>query len=463
MRLLELLESRLTGSHTGTDVLCRKSVASLRQYLSTRADSDPALAELATAIRGWQTDMERRGIKPLTQRRYVESLRALYNKAVAQGLAETDGVFNQVLAALHGGGAPAVRPQREAAPPTVHVDCLRQLVQRAPSRNRELDLMRDVFVYSLYHAGLEPEAIPALTASPTGRDCAQAAAIVERYAAPRRKYLFPLSQGRTTDHRIALTLQARIPAVLTYLGYPEAVPFTRQAVRALWTEVARRCRIPDADIRAALGEADDEVRDEVLGTVADYLNDSTPQWYAMKLRRGVTPDDIQCRLADEPTRADRPLQTYYPCEEITRRVGKKLKHTTRAYISEVLFFRVPFYEILPLFRLIGDMAWCYRTANTPGAPYAVIHDLDRFQRCVGQLTPDMQVEPLDDADLGVGQTVRITGGCMEGYEGQIFSLPKADGATTDSTKRLFKLKLISDKGLKITVDIPEYYIEKLDK
>ncbi|MDE5651411.1 MAG: hypothetical protein K2I35_10550, partial [Duncaniella sp.] len=152
---------------------------------------------------------------------------------------------------------------------------------------------------------------------------------------------------------------------------------------------------------------------------------------------------------------------FYPMESIAKRVGKKLRHETKAVIENVLFFKSADDEIKPLFRIIGDMAWCYKQANTPDSPYATISDssMAAFQQMIRQFTPDIEISLHRNRPDMLNRKVRITGGPMAGYEG-IISEIVSDGDGSPLT-RIFRLEITGSYQIEWMVKIAEAYIQDI--
>lgn len=435
----------------GNADLCAKALRSLRR---AAADCDAMFLPLAEAARLWAAAMTLHGLRPLTILRYLESVRSLFNKA---GIPFT---FATPLPS-------ADTPERPVLP------ALRRLAERSARLASPLRLASDAFLIALYAGGISLEEVVGLrldsNATHRLRLIPQAKEIIDRYAAPRRKYLLPLSQGRQATATISAELLRRLSAIFpdifcdrdsqggrkgsdasgktaghiggialrlaidAGLTVREAADFTRQTVAGL---VEPR-------------EIEEEKQLRLLRIVADAVSDPYPRWYAMRMRRGITPEQIAERLAQDSLRP-KEIRTYYPCEEIARRVGKKLTASTRAYIADVLFFRSDPAGVLPLFRRIGDLAWCYRTSPDPSSPYAAISDRDMraFQRRIGQFTDDIEIAAdTETPDFSLGQQVRIASGPMAGYEGRVLTLPQGN-------RRMLRLAVTADRGLLLTLTIP---------
>lgn len=115
----------------------------------------------------------------------------------------------------------------------------------------------------------------------------------------------------------------------------------------------------------------------------------------------------------------------------------------------------------PLFNLIGDLAWCFRTVNRPQAPYAVISgkEMDCFQKVIGVLDESIKMEFVQNPDLIPDRKVRITGGEFNGYEGTIY---RQKGTVEDSDMRYFILRINDSNNIVWQVKIEEIFIEPLD-
>lgn len=243
-------------------------------------------------------------------------------------------------------------------------------------------------------------------------------------------------------------------------------------IKALWGAFAHKAGVAPAVARAVLGDLppecawlspvraaniDEADRMAVICRVADFINPAAPRWHVMRLRRGITPDDIRATVGEGTETSlytSPPFALYYPTRRVARREGKKLTFHDEPFLPGILFFRTRTDRVAALMARMADKAWCYRTVNTPNAPYAVIPDaeMERFRKYTGCLTPDADVALADTRTLGPGTRVRITGGVMEGYEGVVY------GRGEDLT---FALRLTADTALKWTVSVPPDMVEPL--
>ena len=162
--------------------------------------------------------------------------------------------------------------------------------------------------------------------------------------------------------------------------------------------------------------------DLATNRVSTAVADDSEHWYAMKLRRQCVPEDVYATLyANKRYPHLRTPVTYYPCDDVTRHVGKRLTQTSRAYIADVLFFRTKPHNVPLIASIVGEVAWIYRHVNDTNSPYAIIpqREMANFQAAVAHFTPDIDVSFVRQDEVIVGRRVRITGGQFAGCEGII--------------------------------------------
>ena len=157
------------------------------------------------------------------------------------------------------------------------------------------------------------------------------------------------------------------------------------------------------------------------------------------------------------------VSLFYPSEEITRAIGKKIVTRQRPFIHSVVFFRAKLTDIGRLFARIGDLAWCYRQSARPGAPYAHISDTQfyLFQQTIARFTPDYEVAPTGELELNQGDRVEILGGLFTGKEATVEELrvksEESSNTSAENGKRktendnasgvVYRLNIIGDNGI----------------
>ncbi|MDE5687609.1 MAG: hypothetical protein K2I18_03165 [Paramuribaculum sp.] len=417
-----------------------------------------------TALKSWISDMLRIGRTYSTQKRYLGKIHALYC-ALNGKASDTEKMFAIATSLLS-------KEEKVKLPDfSENIRLIRQAARKPAYKNASFLLYLRIFLYSLYNAGEDIRNIVSLTRNSLPEMCAQAQKIVDESVLPQRKYVFALEQGRKSDNVIVRETLRKIGAVLTSIGIKLNKPFDENTIAEIWIEVARMAGIEDNVIAAVAGQNTElpaylrmiepavltpEQRYDTLCAVADYIHDTTEKWYVMNLRNNK-PADIEERLAAAEGCPVKKLHTFYPCEKIVVKDGKKKRIESRPVIREILFFKTRPEYVKPIFRAIGDLAWCFRAnPSDPDSPYSVVNSrqMELFQICICQFSDDMEISVVSAPEIMSGQKVRITGGIMEGYEGIVI-----DSSTDGNNMRTFGLQLANNSTLTWKVDIDERFIE----
>ncbi len=157
------------------------------------------------------------------------------------------------------------------------------------------------------------------------------------------------------------------------------------------------------------------------------------------------------------------IQLFYPSEEITRAIGKKIVTRQRPFIHSVVFFRAKLTDIGRLFARIGDLAWCYRQTAQPGAPYAHITDAQfrLFQQTISRFTPDYEVAPIGELELKEGDRVEILGGPFTGQNATIVaknpesrdSESAAGLSQGEVNSTIYRLNILGENGIEWRINL----------
>lgn len=442
---VDFFKSAILGQSGETQAAYGRVIKSFYTFLSAHGLIISDLSE--AMVTDWAIELLRNGLSPKNVRKYTDILASLVNSATKAGIIT---------------GADQVRKARARigewckADPCVEPAAEEEFVRRftalmranpetlAGSGNVKSRVWRDVILLSLLNGGMDLVEAARLTKDDqTGRN-EETAAVIERNQSPqRRKYVFDLDQSAMTPRQFAAEVRKRTLQLLHDRVSP-AIADPQQAVRSMWVETVMRggatastalgCQpeglkcltLPPIAGRTEVGHA---LKEELMNTVASTIVNNPQRWYAMHMRRRVTPEDIDRQIEDEAA-PWKPAATFYPLAEITKRIKGKRVTLQKPYITDVLFFKSRVTDILPLFRRIGDKAWCYRTTNAPGAPYATIpqSEMSRFQAAIGEFTPDTELYPLDAAPLAPGDEVVVLGGLLAGSCGKV-SKPVKDRKT----------------------------------
>ncbi|MDE6511819.1 MAG: hypothetical protein K2L00_06990, partial [Muribaculaceae bacterium] len=292
---------------------------------------------------------------------------------------------------------------------------------------------------------------------------------------PQAKYVFPLQQGKRREPAILKDLLTELRATGQRAGLKFSESFSRESITAIWVAAALREDVPYAEIRGMLhvlpaayscltlispAEISEARKSEILGIVAYSITNKNPGWFVLRLRSGVTPDRIKERLKERESPLQLQIQYYYPLRSIKRIEKKKVVSEEVPVIPGLLFFRLPYDRVAPLIGVIGDMAWCYRSSNTPESPYSVIPQAEMrvFQRCVGAFTEDVEMDIISSLPpLNVGDEVMIEDGShLDGQHAVIRKVRNVDGTLT------YTLRLSDTEFIKFQdVNLPASHLSKV--
>ena len=155
----------------------------------------------------------------------------------------------------------------------------------------------------------------------------------------------------------------------------------------------------------------------------------------MRLRPGIKFNRLTERLSEIDEQYFKP-ELFYPCNEIAKRIKKKIVYEEKPILPDIVFFKSRVTDIQPLFNKIWDLAWCY----TDGGTYASIPKkaMENFQRAIGMFTPDYEVGPVGTIPLRKGDKIVVVGGAMAGRQGEIID------ETWDEQNVIYRIMLWGD-------------------
>lgn len=395
------------------------------------------------SIRLWIVDMLLKGMKQTTCRRYVYALRSLYRDMNVDKHSGYDP-FESVKEFTE---YSYKSPDKRIAD---NLSLLRRLLKK--DRKDSDWIISNVIQYLFYNVDASLEDVVSLRFGDICINCPQTDDIVESMRlSPQQKYVFPLYQGKKRNPRIISDLIVDMKTTLRSVGMDFGNSFSRESLTEMWIASALGCGISVSEIRGIIpsvpsgfaflsliepAEINETRKTEIVTLVAETFNDKTIRWYVMKLRTGVTPDDITGSLPHGDNSPYKELSFYYPVRKNVRRNNKdKKKMVTRMvpYLPGLLFFRLRSDKVGKFMSGIGNMAWCYRRTNSPDSPYSYItqHEMTRFQRHIGKLTSDIEIELINHRQANIGDKVKINGGgLLDGMEGIVREICNTDGTRT---------------------------------
>lgn len=415
-------------------------------------------------LRFWTASMLMNGMRPSTSRRYMGRIHSMFGEW-RDGATGADPFPDSVAALLTSYESNSV----EAAE---NLSLLPRLIGKS-ERSADFSTI-ELFLYLLYDPSQTILDAASLTFDIAEPFCPQIDDIIDhRPRRNSRKYVFSLSQGKTSLKHLSHLATESLSTLLRGVGMKFSKGFSRDSITSMWIVAAMKCGVTLPDIRSVIAgipsdfpslsllrknEISESRRREIICQVANAINDNAMRWFVMRLRQGVGVEDVKARIKDTlPGRLENML-FFAPTREEVRKENKKIIREQVPVIPGLLFFKTQKVKVKSLFAAIGDLAWCYRVNASPGSDYSVISNsqMAMFQRCVGQFTPDTRVDLVEvDTPLEIGRKVRITGGMMEGYEGEILDVKKEKG------ERIFFLKITNTTRAVWRANVEDVYIQPL--
>ncbi|MDE7141702.1 MAG: hypothetical protein K2O33_02255 [Muribaculaceae bacterium] len=312
---------------------------------------------------------------------------------------------------------------------------LLNVTRLADRQTGELSVATDLLLFSLLNRGMDLSDVARLKRSDLDAFGLESRRVAARHTEPRRKYVFPLGQSVKTDKQLDDYVGRLVSRLLVYRNI-ELPGTASDAARCYWAYAAMRFGASGGMVVGTLGrrpagmpvlglcehggEIPAEHQDALAQAVAALFVDNPNNWYAMRLRPGVKFSSLERRFDELGDLVMRP-ELFYPCDEIARRVRKRLVYEQKPVLPDIVFFKSRVTDILPMFAKIGDIAWCYKHDGS----YAAIPKgaMERFQRTIGKFTPDYEVGPAGAIELRKGDRVVVVGGPFAGQEGEILDEP----------------------------------------
>ncbi len=474
----DFFRSRLSDLSAETASKYSRTISDLDCFLTghrlSLSDISPAM------VADWATELFRQGLAVNTVVRHLNILSALIKWAVKKNMIAPDDSPRQLAKLLESqnfsGSLVSKTPQSSGSLVSKHPGSLvvknskfLLVLREILKKQSDFDVYEDLLLFSLVNGALPLVEVAMIKKGDTDKYNNEVSRlIIARNQSPRREYVFDLRQSYATPRQIRSAIAEGLKPLWEKIEIPVNADHD-DAVRSLWTACAIQSGATASEaLRRLQGPAPyavpefcipaDDIPDARLwdNAVHSMIAHELPVWYAMHLRKGVSFDDLRKEIAD----CVRPMpELFYPSETVRRRVGNKTVFEEHPFISRTAFFKSRQENILPMFALIGDKAWCYRVTNTPGAPYAAIstRDMRRFQAAIGVFTPDIEIHPLGELTPRPGESVIIIKAGFDNREGEVEEV-LSDGATT-----LFRIKLSTDQGYEWRMDLDARQIQPLTR
>ncbi len=448
-----------------------KAVRSFISFAGREINDSDDISE--TLLGDWVVDMVMSGLTVKTASYYLDCLCSIYNAAVEKGLASPSGSFRSIKSRLRSSVHKDLAGNPTAIPVTpFNIDALTSVIRTADRQTGELRLFTDIAIISLLNPALTLDGITRLKKRDIDTLTAESKAIAERHLDTRRSYIFPLAQTEKTQLQIVRRCEEKILSLLKYRGLPVSAD-AQDSLRTLWAQTALRSGIRASAAVAALGGYPSGIpilavaksiclgkkdKEEILEKVAKTLIENPLQWHVMRLRHGIKFESLKRRFEMHRDELRTP-ETFYPCEEIARKIGRKVVYKDKPLIPGIVFIRTRATEINAIMRSAGDIAWCMRDTSRADRRYAIVsqRSMETFQQVIGQFTPDYQLYPLGTHLLKPEDRVVIIGGDYSGTEAIVEKSPK-----DYSGDIIYQIRFIDDTGFEWHIPKDQRLLKKID-
>lgn len=237
--------------------------SALASFMRFREGKDVLISHIKdNLIVAYENSMKASGLSSNTTSFYMRILRAVYNRAVKQGITKQKYPFQYVYT--------GVAKTRKRA---VDISIVRRLAEMDLDRNPSAALARDMFLFSFYTRGMSFVDMAYLRKSDlshgvleyrrrkTGQNlfirwekCMDE--IVSRYDNPSSFYLLPIITTYDTDERqqyinMSHKINRSLKSLGKKLGLP--TPLTMYVARHTWANAARKKKIPISVISEGMG------------------------------------------------------------------------------------------------------------------------------------------------------------------------------------------------------------------
>lgn len=430
--LIEYLATSIPESDDAQVKMATKAVRSLAAFLGW--NTSRLQTDLELTVIDWLVWLRVRDLSVKTAFSYLKAVSGLYTKAVKAGLMPPTEVFRNVKARLRADDGILWEDgiNRE------DFDRFSNFAKAAVSKDKDVPVAADIVILSLL-TGCKPitEVAKLKAADMTDNSEPVVSLLRRRMADSSRQYIFPLRQSRRTPRQLRDDVCGLVARLFSGRNIRIRGSLD-ETVSAYWAYAAILSGVKPHDVASFLGVPPPGFR--ILELYKDYPRRAVPptdiiraaarmftvnplRWYAMHLRKRVTFEDIKRRFAQLEGKLQ-PPEMYYPCEELSRRVGKKIVFGEKPIIRDIVFFRSRVTDLFPLFSHIGDIAWCFTTGGK-GTVYAAIpqKSFEEFQATVGRFTSRCSRALAEDS-LKKGDEVVIVGGSCKDVRGEVLKIEK---------------------------------------
>lgn len=460
---IDHIQDKVTASpsDTLTTTAVGSFLTSMRSHLFTEVTKD--------SLRMWIVDMALNELKVSTRKKYFSRIYTMYREW------KSTAGENPFEAAKEVADFDFQCGSKEANMNLANFDRLLYRPQNAFSKE-----YINLFLYLFYNPMATMSDVINMKFDDYDVDCPQIDEIIDeqKEISHRNTIVFGLGRGRKREPQIIRETLPELNTIANMAGMKFDGAFSRNSITSLWIAAAIKAGVSLADIRAVISAVPSEYsslclvpvvpmsevrKREVIRQVADSVNNKPQEWFVMKIRNGQSPDTVKDKIRMTTEGIFDTMMFYYPTHKVVKlnNKGKSVKRDV-PFVPGVLFFKVSRSKVPLLMNRIGEVAWCFKYSNTSGSKYCTISrkEMLTFQRCIGEFTPDVEMQlEVRNKPLEKGTVVKINGGGrMLGREAVIESVKNVNGTRT------YTLTLTDYLQAKWTVkDMEEIYIDPVKK
>lgn len=452
----DIFQSRLSGLKGDTLAKYRRAIASLDSFLLGHALTRASLSP--TIVEDWTFELLRQGKTEKVAASSLNILSSCLKEAVTAPLQETAKSARRLARQLEAGAITPLPLMRESL-----FSEILSLLKGWIKGKGEQSPFRDLLLVSLLDACMPLKKAARIRKDDIPRFAELIRTILERNQSATRLFVFDLRQSFLTPRQLQKTVASELASIFdAYNIYNIGVSGfdADELIRSLWAALAIHCGATASEALGCVGgsaryavpafvtpsTADEEATARLSKAIGAMLTKSSPRWFALQMRRGVTFDELNRAVHEDV----RPLpQLFYPCQTIARNVRNRRVLADRPFISRTVFFKTDIDAVLPMFAKIGDLAWCYRVLSSSSAPYAVIpsEEMRRFQTAIGHFTPDMEIHSVGEIPLRPNDRVVLLMADFFNQEGTVGKvMTDTDGRT------IYRVIFLNEAGFEWSVD-----------
>ena len=448
--LFAFFRSKALERAATTTAYYNKAIRSLEEFLSTLNDSSIFPSE--DVIVKWVLYLYICQFSTKSILLYFNSISALYRDALKEGIVPKNNIFGQLKPKII-----TVLDKSSVLDNDFHK--LKVMMSSVQHLSGDAQIADDIITLSLLTGCRRSvKDIAALKKQDLLDTNKELSIILKRNINPRRKYIFNLHQHRLTIRQFEECVQ-NITSNLLIQYHIRQFGSMQDTLESYWAYAALLVGVSANKIVGYLGHAPKGIpllslcKPEYNGIdyvsiteIGSSLIKNPLRWYAMHLRYKVTYEELVERLSSIEGLTVPEL--FYPLNKIAKRIKKKLVFEEQPVISNIVFFHTRITDIIPLFRHISDLAWCYTTSGKYGTQYAAISDVSfhRFQEMIGHFTEDYESQ-ISTNTISEGTDVKVSAGLFAGIEASLEKVETTDGNS------ILQLLYRSDNNFKWTVGI----------